>query len=71
MELNSVAPYRRASSRNPLPENAGSRTRLAPAATDPSVEYAGALMWKSGRVVISRSSAVSSSHQGNPSPAIT
>ncbi|MET0666237.1 MAG: hypothetical protein ABW008_11795, partial [Acidimicrobiales bacterium] len=32
MELNWVAPYRRASSRKPLPEKAGSRTRPAPAA---------------------------------------
>ena len=40
-----------------LAENPGSSTRLARAATEPSVEYAGALMWNSGSDVISRSSA--------------
>ena len=71
MELNSVAPYRRAASRKRLAENAGSSTRLARAATEPRVEYAGALMWNSGSDVISRSSAVSRIQYGNPSPAIT
>ncbi len=51
-------------------EKPGSRTRLARAATDPSTEYAGALRWNSGSEVIRRSSGVSSSHHGNPSPAI-
>ena len=41
MALNSVAPYRRAASRNALAENAGSSTRLARAATDPSVGVRG------------------------------
>src|SRR6478609_4510768 len=55
---------------NVLAEKPGSRTTLARAATDPSTEYAGALMWNSGRDVIRRSSGVSSIHQGKPSPAI-
>ena len=55
---------------NVLAENEGSSTRLARAATDPSTEYAGALMWKSGSEVIRRSSGPSSSHHGKPSPAI-
>ena len=66
-----MAPNRRAASRNPLAEKPGRSTRLARAAIDPSVEYAGALMWKSGSDVISRSSAVSRIQYGNPSPAIT
>jgi hypothetical protein len=48
MELNSVAPYRRAESMNVLAENPGNSTRLARAATEPRVEYAGALMWNNG-----------------------
>ena len=55
---------------NVLAEKPGSSTRLARAAIDPSIEYAGALMWNSGSEVISRSSAVSSIHHGKPSPAI-
>ena len=55
----------------PLAEKDGSRTSDARAAIDPSTEYAGALMWNSGSDVISRSSAVSRSHHGNPVPAIT
>ena len=54
-----------------LAENPGRRARLARAAIDPSVEYAGALMWNSGSDVISRSSAVSCIQYGKPSPAIT
>ena len=69
--LNSVAPYRRAESTNVLAENRGSRTTPACAATEPSTEYAGALTWKSGSEVISRSSGVSSIQYGKPSPAIT
>jgi hypothetical protein len=42
--LNSVAPWRRAESRKVPAEKPGSSTRLARAATDPSTEYAGALM---------------------------
>ena len=57
MLLNSVAPNRRASSRNVPAEKPGRSARLARAAIDPSVEYAGALMWNSGSDVISRSSA--------------
>ena len=71
IELNSVAPNRRAASRKPLAEKPGSSTRLARAATDPRVEYAGALMWKRGSDVMSRSSAVSCIQKGNPSPAMT
>ena len=41
-----------------LAEKRGNSTRLAPATSDPSVEYAGALMWNSGNDVISRSSLV-------------
>ena len=70
MALNSVAPWRRAESMKPLAEKRGSSTRLARAATEPRTEYAGALMWKSGSEVMSRSSSVSPSHQGKPSPAI-
>ena len=70
MALNSVAPCRRAESRNPLAENRGSSTSPAPQASDPSTEYAGALMWNSGSDVISRSVAVSSIQYGKPSPAI-
>ncbi len=70
MALNSVAPWRRAESRKPLAEKRGSRTRPAPTASEPSTEYAGALMWNSGREVISRSSAVSSIQYGKPTPAI-
>ena len=54
-----------------LAENPGSSTRLARAASEPSVEYAGALMWNSGSDVIRRSSDVSRIHHGKPSPAIT
>jgi hypothetical protein len=36
--LNSVAPWRRAASRNPLAENRGSSTSPAPHASDPSTE---------------------------------
>ena len=68
--LNSVAPCRRAASRNPLAENRGSSTRPAPQASEPITEYAGALMWNSGSEVISRSAAVSSIQNGKPSPAI-
>ena len=68
--LNSVAPCRRAESRKPLAENRGSSTSPAPQASDPSTEYAGALMWNSGSDVISRSAAVSSIQYGKPSPAI-
>ena len=71
IELNSVAPCRRAASRNPPAEKPGSSTRLARATSEPSVEYAGALMWKSGNDVISRSSLVSRNQYGKPSPAIT
>ena len=71
MLLNSVAPNARASSRNVLAENPGSSTRPARPASDPSVEYAGALMWNSGSEVITRSSGVSRIHHGKPSPAIT
>ena len=52
-------------------ENPGRSTRLARAATDPSTEYAGALMWKRGSEVMKRSSPVSCIQYGNPSPAIT
>ena len=38
MELNSVAPKRRAASRKPLAENPGSRISPQRAATDPRVE---------------------------------
>jgi hypothetical protein len=69
--LNSVAPKRRAESMNVLAENRGSSTTLARAATEPRIEYAGALTWKSGSEVISRSSAVSSIQYGKPSPAMT
>src|SRR6516165_11612540 len=68
--LNSVAPCRRAESRNVLAENRGSRISPAPQASEPIVEYAGALMWNSGSEVIIRSAAVSSIQYGNPSPAI-
>jgi hypothetical protein len=68
--LNSVAPWRRAESMKPLAEKRGRSTTLARAATEPSTEYAGALMWKRGSEVISRSSAVRPIHQGKPSPAI-
>src|SRR3954469_15776165 len=67
--LNSVAPWRRADSRNVLAEKRGSSTSPARAPTEPSTEYAGALMWNSGSDVISRSSAFSPIHHGNPSPA--
>jgi hypothetical protein len=70
MALNSVAPCRRAASRNPLAENRSTRTRPAPQASEPMTEYAGALTWNSGSVVISRSAAVSSIQNGKPSPAI-
>ena len=71
IELNSVAPCRRAASRNPPAEKPGSSTRLARATSDPNVEYAGALMWNSGSEVMSRSSLVNRNQYGNPSPAIT
>ena len=67
--LNSVAPCWRASSRNRLGENRSSSTTLAPIAIDPSNEYAGALMWKIGSAVMSRSSGVSPTQDGNPSAA--
>ena len=69
MALNSVAPCRRATSRKPLAENLGANTNPAPQASDPMTEYAGALMWNSGNVVMSRSSGVRSIHQAKPSPA--
>jgi len=68
--LNSVAPWRRAAARKPLAEKRGSSTRPAPQASEPSTEYAGALMWNSGSEVISRSVAVSSIQYEKPSPAI-
>src|SRR5215471_3466646 len=68
--LNSVAPCRRAESRNVLAENRGSRISPAPLASEPITEYAGALMWNSGSEVISRSAAVSSIQNGNPFLAI-
>ncbi len=71
MALNSVASYRRAAAMKSLAENAGRSTRLPRAATEPSVEYAGALMWNNGSEVIRRSSLVSCNQYGNPSPAIT
>ncbi len=70
MALNSVAPCRRAESRNVLAEKRGSRISPAPEASEPITEYAGALMWNSGSDVISRSAGVSSIQYGNPSPAI-
>ena len=38
MALNSVAPWRRAESRNPLAENRGTSTSPAPTASEPSTE---------------------------------
>ncbi len=70
MELNSVAPCRRAVSRNVLAENRSASTSPAPQASDPSTEYAGALIWKRGSVVSIRSAEVSSIQNGKPSPAI-
>ncbi len=55
----------------PLAEKRGSSTRPAPQASEPSTEYAGALMWNSGSDVINRSLASSSIQYGNPSPAMT
>src|SRR5215813_15167818 len=68
--LNSVAQCRRAESRNVLAEKRGSRISPAPQASEPIIEYAGALIWNNGSEVIIRSAGVSSIQNGNPSPAI-
>ena len=71
MTLNCVAPERRTLSQKVLRENRSRRVNGTPRESDPSVEYAWALRWNSGRQVSIRSSGPSPIHAGKPSPVMT